>query len=147
MTPKKAATPKTPKIPRTPRSTKRVVKEEVPDSDDDFSTLIGKASSSLGSDYDDEDYEMADATPSKLKGKTPNSSKSTPKGPSMQLKAIKARERALVDKFAVVQSMIGNELEKDEGIVVNTYHHAEAKNAVVSETGADLLCSMMLTEC
>ncbi|KAF2662954.1 hypothetical protein K491DRAFT_672782 [Lophiostoma macrostomum CBS 122681] len=53
------------------------------------------------------------------------------KGPSMQLKAIKAREKALVDKFAAVQSNIQTPLEKDEGIVVDCLYLANERAAPV----------------
>jgi hypothetical protein len=50
----------------------------------------------------------------------------------MNKKAIKAREKALVEKFAVVQANIQNPLEKDAGVVVNAFFHAKEKVAPVS---------------
>jgi hypothetical protein len=54
-----------------------------------------------------------------------------PKGPSMQLKAIKAREKALEDKLVAVQSMIRTPLEKGEGVVVDCLYLANEKAASV----------------
>jgi hypothetical protein len=56
----------------------------------------------------------------------------SPRGLSMNKKAIKAREKALVEKFAVVQANIQNPLEKDAGVVVNAFFHAKEKVAPVS---------------
>lgn len=53
-------------------------------------------------------------------------------GPSMELKAVKAREKALIDKFAVVRGLIQTPLEKDEGVVIDCFYHANEKNAPVS---------------
>jgi hypothetical protein len=50
----------------------------------------------------------------------------------MHLKAIKAREKALVDKIAVVTSKVDTPVEKDDGIVVDCFHHHPEKNAPVS---------------
>lgn len=52
--------------------------------------------------------------------------------PSMNAKAIKAREKALDEKFVEVTSKLDNALEKDDGIVVDCFYHAPTKLATVS---------------
>jgi hypothetical protein len=53
---------------------------------------------------------------------------------SMQPKAVKARERALVEKFNAVESRLDNLLDRDNGIVVNCFTHAKEKSAPVRLT-------------
>jgi hypothetical protein len=54
------------------------------------------------------------------------------RAPSMNAKAIKAREKALGEKFVEVTSKLDNVLEKDDGIVVDCFYHAPTKLATVS---------------
>ena len=88
--------------------------------------ILGTADTSSNAPYDNAMDNTADvssivtATPAKRVG------------PSMQLKAIKAREKALVDKFAVVKGKIQNQLERDDGVVVDCFYNADEKNAPVS---------------
>ncbi|KAF2204492.1 hypothetical protein GQ43DRAFT_161837 [Delitschia confertaspora ATCC 74209] len=43
-------------------------------------------------------------------------------------KALRAREKALAEKFEVVQSRIGNQLEGSDGVVVDVYYNAPSKD-------------------
>jgi hypothetical protein len=50
----------------------------------------------------------------------------------MNLKAIRAREKSMVEKLAAVNNSIETHLEKDAGVVVDCFHHAKDKHATVS---------------
>ncbi|KAF2277502.1 uncharacterized protein EI97DRAFT_457510 [Westerdykella ornata] len=78
---------------------------------------------------DDSDVEMDDAVSDQMASPV-----AARKAPSMALKAIKAREKALVDKFAVVQANIQNDLEKDDGVVVDCFFHAKEKRAPMDKS-------------
>jgi len=51
---------------------------------------------------------------------------------SMNAKAIKAREKALGEKFVEVTSKLDSTLDKEDGIVVDCFYHAPTKLATVS---------------
>lgn len=69
---------------------------------------------------DDENYESVKKIPPKGR-----------KAPSMNTKAIKAREKALGEKFAEVTSKLDSVLEKGDGVVVDCFYHAPSKLATV----------------
>ncbi|KAF2786629.1 hypothetical protein K505DRAFT_259478 [Melanomma pulvis-pyrius CBS 109.77] len=51
----------------------------------------------------------------------------------MKPKAIRAREKALGEKFEEVQSRVDNQLEKGDGVVVDCFYHARTKLATMDK--------------
>jgi hypothetical protein len=84
----------------------------------DLSNLIGGAAREHGDGESEMAADIANTRPVR-------------KAPSMARKAILAREKALIDKFAVVQDHLQNHLDKDSGVVVDAFFHAKEKNAPV----------------
>ncbi|KAF2750759.1 hypothetical protein M011DRAFT_474262 [Sporormia fimetaria CBS 119925] len=124
-------TKKTSRTPRKPRAKALI----------DFSKIVGDTDEDLNSD--DEQLQ----TPSKSSQAPPS------------LKAIKAREKALADKFTAVSSHLEVPLEKDPGIVVNCLRQIRDKQApldksydfthimkLTSGTPFNLVRQVMLTE-
>lgn len=112
-----------------PRKTRGKVKEEPLTADtsavDNASPLFNHLTALQ--DEDDDDFNPA---------KKPRGSR---KVPSMKPKAIRAREKALGEKFEEVQSRLDNQLEKGDGVVVDCFYHAPTKLATVRVDSDEVL--------
>ncbi|KAF2468037.1 uncharacterized protein BDR25DRAFT_316191 [Lindgomyces ingoldianus] len=95
------------------RATKRIPNPNVGlQADAPSSSLSGSEVPEL----EGEDVEMG-GTPSPLK------KRARKRGPVMNNKAIRAREKAMVEKIDQVQSKIKNPLDKEDGVVVDCFYH------------------------
>lgn len=113
MAPKAATTPKkdVTAAPRTPA--KGVLKKRPPKK---------QQVSPESEDFNDANFDPGNSSP---EAATPQPLTGTP------LKAIKAKERALRDKVALVTSIVDTPLAKDDGILVDCFHHVLDKSAPV----------------